>query len=118
MTEFISSMPLLVLFFATWIISFPLALIVPKKYKLPVFFVVIVSSLMIINFSTVAVHCVSCAGAEITISNLGVFALPEVFISQIGFVLLEIILIIYYALTGGYEDLKEDGKQKGLINRG
>lgn len=108
MTEFISTMPLLVFFNVAWFICFALGFYTEEKVKkIPFFFLAAVFSILIISNAVVEIHAVSSTGADITISAMGVMHLDDLFYMHIGIFSISLILILYYFISYGYSFLVE-----------
>lgn len=111
MAEFISTMPILILFLVAWFISFCAYLFINDNEKRGFcLLIAALCSLMIIAHATVEVRCVDCSTpATVTTvsSDLGVLFMPELSYFHMFMFIVELTLMFYYFTQYGLSLLGE-----------
>jgi hypothetical protein len=100
MSEFISTMPILILFLIAWFISFSAFLFIEKNEKRGYcLLIAALCSLMIIAHATVEVRCVDCstpASVTTVSTDLGVLPILELSYFHMFMFVVELVLMFYY----------------------
>lgn len=136
----ITTLPLLILFNISWIISFAFVFLVEdKNKKIPILFIALISSIFIVTYAPIEIRCIDCNCTDteevlmnysyfnetlnesidnytwvnqsyscVEVSRLGTFPIKElIYIHAFGFIPIELLLIIFFMLTGGFSSLQK-----------